>query len=288
LLQRIQDSLLDLVGQSVQLLPGLFIGLVLVLLTWYAAKVAQQVVGKMAERLLSSRSLQLLAMQVARIGTWAIGLIIAAVVAFPDLRLGDIIGLLGLGSVAIGFAFQDIFKNFLAGILLLIEEPFSLGDQVIMGDYEGTVELIKVRSTQLRTYTGELVEIPNAIVFTNPVRVLTAFRSRRTDLDIGVDYTTPLPLAKRTFLDVINRADGVLSHLEPEVDVIGFGDSSIDFKVRYWTTPQMAEVRRIQTEVAMALKAACDETGITIPYPIRTVHMFDQDQFNESKRRSSP
>ncbi|NMF85483.1 mechanosensitive ion channel family protein [Nodosilinea sp. P-1105] len=287
LLQRIQDSLLDLVGQSVQLLPGLFIGLVLVLLTWYVAKVTQQIVGKMAERLVSSRSLQLLAMQVARIGTWAIGLIIAAVVAFPDLRLGDIIGLLGLGSVAIGFAFQDIFKNFLAGILLLIEEPFSLGDQVIMGDYEGTVELIKVRSTQLRTYTGELVEIPNAIVFTNPVRVLTAFRSRRTDLDIGVDYTTPLPLAKGTFLDVLNRADGVLSHPEPEVDVIGFGDSSIDFKLRYWTTPQMAEVRRIQTQVAMALKAACDEAGITIPYPIRTVHMFDQDQFNESQRRSS-
>ncbi|MBD2233544.1 mechanosensitive ion channel family protein [Phormidium tenue] len=283
LLERVQTSLLDLVGQFIQLLPGLAIALVLVLLTGYAAKVTQKMVGRMAKRLVPSRSLQLLAMQVTRIGTWAIGIIIAAVIAFPDLRLGDIIGLLGLGSVAIGFAFQDIFKNFLAGILLLVEQPFRLGDQVIMCDYEGTVEAIKIRSTQLRTYTGELVEIPNAIVFTSPVRVLTAFRSRRTDLGIGVDYTTPLPLAKQTFLEVINRTDGVLSDPAPEVDVVGFGDSSIDFKLRYWTTPQMAEVRRIQTQVAMALKAACDEAGISIPYPIRTVHLFDQTQFSESQ-----
>lgn len=284
LIERVQTSLLDLVGQFIQLLPGLFLGLVLVFVTGYAAKATQRVVGKMSQRLVPSRSLQQLAIQATRIGTWALGLTLAAVVIFPDLRLGDMIGLLGLGSVAIGFAFQDIFKNFLAGILLLLEEPFRLGDQVIMGDYEGTVEAIKIRSTHLRTYTGELVEIPNSIVFTNPVRVMTAFRSRRTDLDIGVDYTTPLPLAKQTFLDVVNSADGVLSSPEPEVDVVGFGDSSINFKVRYWTTPQIAEVRRIKSQIAIALKAACDQAGITIPYPIRTVHMFDQTQFNESDR----
>jgi small conductance mechanosensitive channel len=287
LLERIQTSLLDLVGQFIQLLPGIVIGLVVLLLTGYAAKVTQRIVRRMTQRLVPSRSLQLLAVQVTRIGTWVLGIVIAAVVAFPDLRLGDIIGLLGLGSVAIGFAFQDIFKNFLAGILLLVEEPFRLGDQVMMCDYEGTVEAIKIRSTQLRTYTGEIVEIPNAIVFTNPVRVLTAYRSRRTDLDIGVDYTTPLPLAQQTFLDVVNRAEGVLDDPAPEIDVVGFGDSSIDFKVRYWTTPQMAQVRRIQTQVAMALKAACDDAGISIPYPIRTVHLFDQTQFDESKRMTN-
>lgn len=284
LFERIQTSLLDLVGQFIQLLPGIALALVVICATWYTAKVAQRMATNVSSRLVRSRSLQLLAVQAARISTWVAGLIIAAVVAFPDLQLGDIIGLLGLGSVAIGFAFQDIFKNFLAGILLLIEEPFRLGDQVIVNDYEGTVESIKIRSTQIKTYTGELVEIPNALVFTNPVRVMTAFRCRRTDLDIGVDYTTPLPLAKQTFLQTISHIEGILSHPEPEVDVVGFGSSSIDFKVRYWTTPQIAEVRRIQSRVAIALKAACDDAGITIPYPIRTVHVYDQEQFNESKR----
>lgn len=285
LLQQTQKSLLDLVDQFVKLIPGIVLGLVIVFVTWYAAKAAQQVATRVSTRLVDSLSLQLLAKQAARISTWVVGLAIAAVVAFPDLELGDIIGLLGLGSVAIGFAFQDIFKNFLAGILLLIEEPFRLGDQVIVDVYEGTVESIKIRSTQIKTYTGELVEIPNAIVFTNPVRVMTAFRSRRTDLDIGVDYTTPLPLAKQAFLQAIAQVEGILSHPEPEVDVVGFGSSSIDFKVRYWTTPQIAEVRRTQSRVAIALKAACDEAGIAIPYPIRTVHFYDQEKFNESAAR---
>ena len=287
LLQRIQESLLDLVGQFIRLLPGIVLAILVVLITSYAANLSRRLTAKASERLVKSRSLQLLAMQMARIGTWTVGIVLAAVVLFPDLQLGDIFGLLGLGSVAIGFAFQDIFKNFLAGILLLIEEPFRLGDQVIVNDYEGTVELIKIRSTQIKTYTGELVEIPNAVVFTSPVRVMTAFRSRRTDLDIGVDYTTPLPLAKQTFLRTLTQVEDVLSHPEPEVDVVSFGSSSIDFKVRYWTTPQMAEVRRIQSQVAIALKAACDEAGIIIPYPIRTVHFYDQEQFNESKQRKA-
>lgn len=285
LLARVQESLLEIVANFIQLLPGIFLALVVLILTQYAVKGIVRVTTNLSRRVVHSRSLQLLFIQTSRIAVWAVGAIIAAVIAFPDLELGDIIGLLGLGSVAIGFAFQDIFKNFLAGILLLLEEPFRLGDQIIVTDYEGTVESIKIRSTQIKTYTGELVEIPNAMVFTNPVRVLTAADRRRTDLDIGVDYTTPLPLAQRTFLETLHQIEEVLDKPVPEVDVIGFGDSSINFKVRYWTTPYIAEVRRTQSKVAMALKEACDRANITIPYPIRTVHFFDQQAFNESEPR---
>jgi small-conductance mechanosensitive channel len=86
------------------------------------------------------------------------------VIAFPALGLGDIIGLLGVGSVAISFAFQDIFKNFLAGILLQ-HQPFQLGDQIFVEGFEGTVEKISMRSTQILTDRRERVIVPNAIVF---------------------------------------------------------------------------------------------------------------------------
>lgn len=284
LFERIQESMLDLIDGFIKLLPGITFAILIILLTSYAANLSRRLIRKTSERLVKSPSLQLLAMQIARIGTWTVGLIIAATAVFPDLKLGDIVGLLGLGSVAIGFAFQDIFKNFLAGVLLLIEEPFSLGDQVIIETYEGTVQSIKIRSTQIKTYTGELVEIPNALVFTSPVRVMTYFQYRRTDLDIGVDYNTSLEVAKQLFLETIDHVNGVLKYPEPEVDAIGFGASSIDFKVRYWTKPERAEVRRIQSKVAIAIKIACDEAGITIPYPIRTVHFYDQEKFNESQR----
>jgi len=97
--------------------------------------------------------------------SWVAGSSIASVIAFPALGLGDLIGLLGLGSVAISFAFQDIFKNFLAGILLLLHEPFLLGAQIFVEGFEGTVEKISMRSTQILTDRGERVIVPNAIVF---------------------------------------------------------------------------------------------------------------------------
>lgn len=196
---------------------------------------------------------------------------------FPSLRLGDIIGLLGLSSVAVGFAFQDIFKNFLAGILLLLNEPFRVNDQIIVNDYEGTVESITIRSTQIRTYFDERIVIPNAIVFTSPVHVLTHYASRRTDLKIGLAYDTPLPIAREVLLEAVLNVEGVLSKPAAEVDLIGFGDSSIDFLVHYWTLPQKIQVRRTLSQVVIALKQACDQEGFNIPYPIRTVYLPDSE-----------
>jgi len=97
--------------------------------------------------------------------TWAAGSSIACVIAFPALGSGDLIGLLGLGSVAISFAFQDIFKNFLAGIMLVLHEPFLGGAQIFVEGFEGTVEKISMRLTQILTDRGERVIVPNAILF---------------------------------------------------------------------------------------------------------------------------
>jgi small-conductance mechanosensitive channel len=212
------------------------------------------------------------------VAAWVVGILFASVIAFPDLGLGDIIGLLGLGSVAIGFAFQDIFKNFLAGVLLLFNEPFRLGDQVIVDKFEGTIEDITIRSTQIKTYQGERIVIPNAIVFTSPVQVLTAMPHRRTDLALGVDYNTDLPSAIQVLLKTVTRVQGVLSDPIPEVDAVGFGDSSIDLMVRYWTLPQKVQVRQTRTRVIITLKEACEQANISIPYPIRTLYYYNQEQ----------
>lgn len=282
LVQEVRASLLGLIGQAVEALPGFILALIVLMLTRYAANVVQNITSITTGRMVRSESLRSLLIQMSYVATWVTGVIIASVMAFPDLGVGDIIGLLGLGSVAIGFAFQDIFKNFLAGVLLLLNEPFRLHDQIIVNDFEGTVEEITIRSTQIRTYQGERVVIPNSIVFTSPVQVLTAMPHRRTDLTIGVDYNTPLPQAIQTLLKTVNQVDGVLAKPTAEVDIVGFGDSSIDLMVRYWTAPTKAVVRRTRTSVMIALKEACDRTGISIPYPIRTVYFYDQQQFNEA------
>lgn len=280
--KEIQATLIGLIAQGVGLIPAIFIALVVLGITWYVANVVRRLTMAGGRRVLKNRSLRMLMVQTSYVAAWSVGIIVACVLAFPGLVLGDIIALLGLSSVAIGFAFQDIFKNFLAGILLLLQEPFRLKDQIVVDGYEGTVEEIAIRSTQILTYQGERVVIPNASVFTNVVQVRTAFSYRRTDLEIGVDYNTPLPKAVDTLLDAVSQVPGVLSKPEPEVDVVGFKDSSIDMVVRYWTEPERPSVRRTQTQVMIALKAACDHANINIPYPIRTLYYYDQEKFADN------
>jgi small-conductance mechanosensitive channel len=281
LIEKIQSSLLDLIGASVEALPGILAGLIVLLLTRYGANFIEQLTRKVGQRTISSQSLQLLLAKTSYVGAWVVGVLAASVIAFPGLQLGDIIAALGLGSVAIGFAFQDIFKNFLAGILLLLQEPFRINDQVIIDEYEGTVEEISMRTTQIRTYQGERVLLPNSTVFTSAVQVRTAYEHRRTDLGVGVDYNTPLSDAADLLQQTIVAVDGVLPKPLPEIDLVSFGDSSIDFVVRYWTLPQQKQVRQVQTRAIIAIKKACDRADINIPYPIRTLYFYDQQRFDD-------
>ncbi len=281
LIQTIHQSLLSLVANAVQVLPAFILAIAILLLTRYSVRPIKQVAQAAGERIIKSASLQSLLVQMASVATWIAGVLLACILIFPDLGLGDIVALLGLGSVAIGFAFQDIFKNFLAGILLLINEPFRLNDQIIVEGYEGTVEAINVRSTEIRTYQGERIVVPNAMVFTNPVQVLTDLPHRRIDVEIGLDYNTPLPRAIQVLQIAMTDIEGVLSHPPTEIDIVGFGDSSIDFMVRFWCKPQKLHVRHTRTRVILALKKACDEAEFNIPYPIRSVYMFDQQKFDD-------
>ena len=288
LIEEVRGRLIDLVAEGVAILPAIAFALVILLLTRVAANLIRRAARRIADRTLKSLSLRSLLVQTSYTFVWVAGILLACIIAFPSLGLGDLIALLGLGSVAIGFAFQDIFKNFLAGVLLLLQEPFSLGDQIIVSDFEGTVEEIALRSTQIRTYQGELVVMPNSIVFTSPVQVMTGKPQRRTDLEIGVDYNTPLPLAIKTLYDAAKTVEEVDDTPSIEVDITGFGDSSIDLVVRYWTHPEQKSVRRIKTQMMLALKQACDQANITIPYPIRTVYHFDQEKYSDASPIATP
>ena len=288
ILDTVISSLRELLSSAVKLFPAIITALIIIMLTRYAAQFAQKIADDIGQRTLKSKSLQLLLRKTANISTWIFGILLACVIAFPGFSLGDIVATLGLSSVAIGFAFQDIFKNFLSGILILIQRPFRIDDQIVIGDYEGTVEQIDIRTTKIRTYGGERILMPNSEVFTSAIRVRTAYSKRRTDLAVGVDYNTSLPEAKRILLQTIKSVEGVLNKPESEIDIVGFGDSSIDFVVRYWTKPRQQQVRTIQTEATIAIKQALDAANIGIPYPIRTVYHFDQDRYNDNQRVDSP
>ena len=275
------SSLRDLLSDAVKVFPGFLAALIILMLTRYIAEFARNIINRVSKRTTDSKSLQLLFSKTAHVTTWIVGIFLACVCAFPGLSLSSFITTLGLSSVAIGFAFQDIFKNFLSGILILIQRPFRIDDQIIVGDYEGTVDQIDLRTTKICTYNGEMVLVPNSDVYTSAVRVRTAFDQRRTDLAVGVDYNTSLPEAKNILQRTIEKVEGVLDNKLPEIDLVGFGDSSLDFVVRYWTHPRQPQVRQIQTRAIIAIKEALDDANIGIPYPIRTLYFYNQDKYND-------
>ena len=272
ILETITNSLYTLLGQAIQHIPSLISAIIVIFLTKYAVQIIDKIAYETGKRVIKSTSLQILFQKTATVGIWTLGILVACILAFPSVDLGHIIGALGISSVAIGFAFQDIFKNFLAGIILLIEEPFRIGDEIIIDGHKGTVLHISIRTTQIRTYNGEKVLLPNATIFSDTVKVLTAYSFRRTDLGVGVDYDASLPEAAKILKTTIHALDGVLQEPFPEIDLVNFGDSSIDFVVRYWTDSPQKQVRYVQTQAIKAIKKAFDAADINIPYPIRTVY----------------
>ncbi|MBE7157780.1 MAG: mechanosensitive ion channel family protein, partial [Rhodospirillales bacterium] len=163
-----------------------------------------------------------------------LGLLIALVIAIPSFTPAKLISVLGLSSVAIGFAFRDILQNFFAGILLLLAEPFRIGDQIIVNGFEGTVEEIQTRATYLQTYDGRRVVIPNSNLFTNSVTVNTANDKRRLQYDVGIGYGDDVDRACALIIEAAREVENTLDDPAPEALVVDLADSSVNIRVRWW------------------------------------------------------
>ncbi|GAA3620440.1 hypothetical protein GCM10022199_26150 [Marihabitans asiaticum] len=198
-----------------------------------------------------------------------IGSLLALDVA--GVRIGPMLGALGVGGIAVAIAAQDILQNFLAGLMIQVRRPFVIGDQIWTNDYEGTVVDVDLRATRLVTYDGLNVIIPNASVLREPIVNNTRTPLRRTTLAVGVRYDTDLELARYTLLTAVREVDGVSDRPSAEAFVEEFADSSINFALMYWHSADMATRWRVRTAVAIAVKKALDEAEIEIPFPQRVI-----------------
>jgi small conductance mechanosensitive channel len=165
---------------------------------------------------------------------------------------------LGIGSVAIGFAFKDILQNWLAGLLLLIRRPFRVGDEIVVNGYEGRVEWIETRATMIRTYDGRRAIIPNADVFTNAVTVNTAFDKRRSELEVGISFGDGIGEAREVILAALAGLDGLEPDPAPEVIPWELGGSAVILKVWWWTDSWRTSVVHAQAAAVEAVKLALD------------------------------
>jgi small-conductance mechanosensitive channel len=203
---------------------------------------------------------------------WLFGVLIAVTIAFPTITPGKALTALGVGGVAIGFAFKDVFENFLAGILLLIREPFSVEDYIECEGFEGQVEEITIRDTHVRQTDGQLVVAPNAMFFKNPVTIRTARDVRRTTVICGVAYGEDVDAAREVIAQAVRGVDAVRDDVrDVEIFAQEFADSSINFEVTWWTGSRPIDIRSSRDKVVAAVKRALDDAGIEIPFPYRTL-----------------
>ena len=258
------------------ILPNIGIAVVVFFLIWgVGIGIAKLVRGAARNR--DRESLAEVGSSLIKWGFFILALMFAVTIIAPSISPVDLFGALGVSSVAIGFAFKDILQNMLAGVLILLRQPFEVGDQIVSQGQEGTVEKIETRATFIKTYDGRRVVIPNSDIYTDAVVVNTAFDKRRSQLDVGVGCSEDWDAVEEKLREAV-QVEGVLDDPAPEVIPVELGDSANVVRLRWWTQPDRASVIHTKGRVIRSVYSTLDDAGIDQPYPTQVVLFHDQTE----------
>ncbi len=277
---------LETLGTSAAaILPGLLLGIVVFTLGLFLARGVRAAVTRAASlREASAGSASVLGRIAGGLATLVVFLV-AAAVAFPSVSAADLFNLLGIGGVAIGFAFRDVLQNLLAGILILLTRPFRIGDQVRQGNEEGTVEDIWVRATVLRTYDNRRILIPNATLFTDKIEVITAYERRRLQFKLTIGSGDDIAQARAVIVRALHGTPGVLDEPAPDALATGLSDAGVDMVARFWINPPRRREALDALDGAIeSVKVALGEAGLDLPFPTTQVLFHDQTEETDGDR----
>ncbi|MEO1763252.1 MAG: mechanosensitive ion channel family protein [Cyanobacteria bacterium J06629_18] len=279
------DRTIDLYENTINRLPSIILAIIVFIVFFFLARGVKRLIRRFTRHRRNARSLGMVLGRLAQGVIILIGAFIALTIVIPSFKIGDLVQLFGISGVAIGFAFRDILQNFLAGILILLTEPFEINDQIVFKNFEGTVENIETRATTIRTYDGRRIVIPNAELFTNSVTVNTAFENRRIQYDFGIGYGDDIDRAKQLILEAIRETEGVLSDPPPDVIVVDLADFTVNIRGRWWINPpRRADALDFRDRVLSAVKNKLTSHGIDMPFPTQQILFHDQTEETDGDR----
>jgi small-conductance mechanosensitive channel len=204
----------------------------------------------------------------------------ALTLLFPSINPTNILSLLGVGSIALGFAFKDILQNLAAGVILLIREPYKKGDEIIIGDgeFEGVVEEVEMRATHIRTIDRRLIVIPNVTVFTNAITVNTDCDFRMTPLTLSIAYGSDPREAMEIVRQAIQGTEGVHESPAPAVTINALGEYSLDLYIVYAAGSASLDQIATRGAVLLVIHDALQAHGIALPFPtqVNLVRTLDE------------
>jgi small conductance mechanosensitive channel len=262
---------IDAIREAVlNFLPRLGLALLTFLIARFVSSVATRILRKAMERRKHDPEMIVLLELLTNWGILSLGIILALEQIAPG-RFGALIAGLGIAGFTIGFALQDVAKNFIAGILLLLQQPFDIGDTIQVSGFTGTVLDITLRATEMQTIDGCYALIPNADVFVNPIINYSRATRRRIEITIGVGVDSDLDHVTRVSLDTLQGLPGVMSDPAPQVVFENFGDSAMEFTAYYWIDTSESGVFDARDAGVKAINTAFQEAGIECPYPTFTI-----------------
>ncbi|MEK6220982.1 MAG: mechanosensitive ion channel [Chloroflexota bacterium] len=250
-------------------LPHVVAGIVIFIVSIYVARILSKLTVKGLKARETDREISVLIERTVRWGVIALGIVLALQQAGQD--VSALLTGLGILGFTIGFALQDVSANFVAGVLLLIQQPFDIGDFIEVAGYDGKVLTVDLRATELLASDGRHVMIPNSEVFSNPIINFTRTERRRIALPIGIAYDSDLEQVRQVSLEAINLIPGVLSDPAPVVVFGAFGDTAINLTIYYWYSTSQTGSNDAKDGGIVMIKQAYDKVGIDMPYPTQKI-----------------
>jgi len=260
------------IEMTIKHLPNLVVALVLLVIFAVIAKIAAQLMSKLLHRVFESKQIADLLTAIFKVFVFITGVIIA--LEFLGLT-GTVTSLLagaGIVGLAIGFAFQDMTENLIAGIAMGIRKPFQIGDVIEADDVFGTVKSINLRNTLVETFFGQIEVIPNKILFRNIVTNYSMLGKRRIEVPVGISYADDVMNASDVIKQALDGQDFVKKGDEVEIFAKDFGDSSINLLVWFWIDyPGEVSFMHARHKAVHTIHQALASNDILIPFPIRTL-----------------
>jgi small conductance mechanosensitive channel len=270
-----RDSALDWItsnGPTLVLRAVLFF--VILFIFWVLARVARKVVSKAlrTSNLEVSQLLERTALSVTKTLIMIIGLLVA--LSQFGVEVGPMLAGLGVAGFIVGFALQDTLGNFAAGTMILLYRPYDVGDVVETAGAFGKVEDMSLVSTTILTFDHQTLVIPNSKIWGDVIKNVTAQEKRRVDMVFGIGYADDIPHAERVLREIVESHDKVLGDPEPMVKLHTLNESSVDFIVRPWVDTD--DYWDVYWDITREVKIRFDAEGISIPFPQRDVHVFQE------------
>ncbi len=283
-LEEVGESATSLLQAVLDALPRLAVAAVIVLVFVLLGRLARWVLARHFRRTRTKSFTEVMS-RVGGVAVITAGVLVAITVTFPSVKPVDVLASLGFFSVAVGFAFQDILENSLAGILLLFRQPFQGGDEVDVDGMRGTVQEITIRETRIRTYDGELLIVPNADVYKNRIIVQTAYAEKRWSVLVGVSYDDDLDTARRAAIAAVDSVPAVLAEPRARALLVELGASTVNIEVQFWTSSRQGDGLVTRDHVIDAIKSGMDANGVSMPSDI--VELAATRSFTEAMKRES-